>query len=174
MATYVDIAMHSVFAQQIDSKFFSGLGEPEKAVQGNDKSEDPGSLVMMDQIQELFCYILIRIFALFCLRKDSIFCLAIIVVQSFMLMVQSPIQDLPPNTFRCEHPGDKWLKVHIAMIELVGNGSDELYFIGLETVASGVSIDWDCIGLHLTTHLYLSTPWSSLAFVPVRRPITGL
>lgn len=145
--TYIDIGVHSVLTQQINPKFFSGLGESEKAIQGNDKSEDPGSLVMMDQVQELFCYMLIRILAFHSLWKDSIFCLPIIVVQSFMLMVQSLIQDLPPDTLCREHPGDKWLKVHIAMIELVWNWSDELYFIGLETIELRVSIICDLTNL---------------------------
>lgn len=139
--TYIDIGVHSVLTQQINPKFFSGLGESEKAIQGNDKSEDPGSLVMMDQVQELFCYILIRILAFLSLWKDAVFCLAIIIVQSFMLMVQSLIQYFPPDTLRREHPRDKWLEVHITMIELVWNRPDELYFIGLKTVELKVSVN---------------------------------
>lgn len=46
-----------MLTQQINPKFFSGLGESEKAIQGNDKSEDPGSLVMMDQVQELLLHL---------------------------------------------------------------------------------------------------------------------
>ena len=50
---YIDVRMHRVLAQQVNTKLFARLGKSERSVESDNVREDPPTLVIMYHVKEL-------------------------------------------------------------------------------------------------------------------------
>ena len=83
----VHVAVHSMFRQEVDTKFFASFCEAEEAVESQDVGEDSSSLIVMYHFEELEgCLFRSRF-------DDASFCGIAKIVDARVLMVKSTVQN---------------------------------------------------------------------------------
>ncbi len=80
------IAMHGVFAQQVDSKFFPRLSEAHLSIECQHIRENPPAFVVVYEVEKLLCH-----FETW-LLEDTVFRGSVVVVNSCVLVMQCAIQ----------------------------------------------------------------------------------
>lgn len=80
-----DVAMHGVFAEQVDAKFLSRLGEPKLGIQGQDIGEYAATFVIVHKVKERLGHFKTRFLI------DAVLGVAVVIVDSSMLVVKGAI-----------------------------------------------------------------------------------
>lgn len=106
----VDIAVHRVFREQVNTKLLAGLCEPQEPVKSQNIGEYAATFIMVDQLEEFpRRFFGVRLY-------DAVFGGRAIVVDVGVLVMEGFVKDTSSQTGFREHPFDKGLEFDEAVI----------------------------------------------------------
>lgn len=122
----IDIAVHSMFRQEVYAELFAGFGEAPLPVKGEDVCEDAAAFIPVDEIKELESHVFGRG------GERAVDGGAVIVVDARVLVMEGTVEDATSQGFGVEHAGDERSEFNVTMVEGCGDGSLKLELVGLE------------------------------------------
>lgn len=115
-----------MLAEQVDGKLLARLGEPHEAVEVDNVRKDAVAFAPVGHVEEATRHVAPRA------RERAVLCRLVKVVYLAVLAMEGGVQDVSAGAFGLEHAVDKERKVDETVVQLVGDGPDQLHFVCLE------------------------------------------